>query len=72
MGNLRRENEASQHQDQSASFFDPNNKDAHKIRDDLALQVLEQLIQWLRSGGRVGIHDATNSTIDRRYIYKDK
>lgn len=66
MGNLRRENEAIHHEDQSANFFDPNNKNAHKIRDGLALQVLEQCIQWLRSGGRVGIHDATNSTIDRR------
>lgn len=66
MGNLRRENEASQQHDQSASFFDPDNKNAHKIRDELALEVMEQLINWLRAGGRIGVHDATNSTTERR------
>jgi 6-phosphofructo-2-kinase len=55
--------------DQSANFFDPDNKDMKQIRDDLAMDVLEQLIDWLKNGQRscVAIHDATNSTIDRRY-----
>lgn len=52
--------------DQSANFFDPNNKDLSRIRDEIALSVLEQLIDWLKEGGRVAIHDATNSTIARR------
>lgn len=68
MGNLRRVNKASQQLDQSANFFDPDNKDGNKIRDDLAIMVLDQLIDWLRTGGRVAIHDATNSTIQRRKI----
>lgn len=54
-------------QDQSASFFDPNNQDMKRIRDEIALSVLEQLIGWLKDGGRVAIHDATNSTLARRY-----
>lgn len=54
-------------QDQSASFFDPENQDMKRIRDEIALSVLEQLIGWLKDGGRVAIHDATNSTLARRY-----
>lgn len=56
-------------QDQSASFFDPNNQDMKRIRDEIALSVLEQLIGWLKDGGRVAIHDATNSTLARRYTH---
>lgn len=36
------------------------------MRDELALETLEELIDWLKKGGRVAIHDATNSTRDRR------
>ncbi|CEP14530.1 hypothetical protein [Parasitella parasitica] len=72
VGNLRRVNKASQQLDQSANFFDPDNKDGNKIRDELAMMVLDQLIEWLRSGGRVAIHDATNSTVQRRKILIDR
>lgn len=64
VGNMRRVCESSQ--DQSANFFDPNNQDMKRIRDEIALSVLEQLIGWLKEGGRVAIHDATNSTLARR------
>ena len=64
VGNMRRVVENSQ--DQSANFFDPNNSDMKRIRDEIALSVLEQLIGWLKDGGRVAIHDATNSTLARR------
>ncbi|KAG0256507.1 hypothetical protein BG011_004455 [Mortierella polycephala] len=47
-------------------FFDPNNTSAKTIRDELALESLEELIRWLKQGGRVGIHDATNSSRERR------
>ncbi|KAG2225967.1 hypothetical protein INT45_002433 [Circinella minor] len=66
VGNLRRECE-SEHE-QSAKFFDPDNAELKKIRDKLALDVLENLIRWLKEGGRVAIHDATNSTIERRAL----
>jgi 6-phosphofructo-2-kinase len=65
VGNMRRVCEASGH-DQSAGFFDPNNNDAKRIRDEIALSVLEELVSWLKEGGRVAIHDATNSTLERR------
>lgn len=72
VGNLRRVNKASQQLDQSANFFDPDNKDGNKIRDELAIMVLDQLIDWLRTGGRVAIHDATNSTVQRRKLLIDR
>ncbi|CAO3564094.1 unnamed protein product [Mortierella alpina] len=50
----------------SHAFFDPQNKAAKTIRDELALESLEELIAWLKQGGRVGIHDATNSSRERR------
>ncbi|KAI8993698.1 6-phosphofructo-2-kinase-domain-containing protein [Pilobolus umbonatus] len=71
VGNLRRVCEVPA-QDQSASFFDPNNQDMKQIRDEIALSVLEQLIDWLKQGGRVAIHDATNSTIERRQLLIDR
>ncbi|KAI8641517.1 6-phosphofructo-2-kinase-domain-containing protein [Parasitella parasitica] len=67
VGNLRRV-KASHQSDQSADFFNPDNKDGNKIRDELAMMVLDQLIDWLQSGGRVAIHDATNSTVQRRKV----
>lgn len=30
------------------------------------MEVLEELILWLKNGGHVGIHDATNTTRLRR------
>jgi shikimate kinase len=52
---------------QSSNFFDPNDKEKSLLRDHLAMNVLEEMIEWLHSGfGCVGIHDATNTTIERR------
>lgn len=53
--------------DQSAVFFDPNNERASQIRERLALETLDELLDYiLEQGGSVGILDATNSTIKRR------
>ncbi|CAO3669974.1 unnamed protein product [Rhizopus stolonifer] len=70
VGNARRVNENEQ--DQSAQFFNPDNKDGSRVRDELAILVLDQLIDWLKSGGRVAIHDATNSTVERRKLLMDR
>ncbi|PAV17762.1 bifunctional 6-phosphofructo-2-kinase fructose-2,6-bisphosphate 2-phosphatase [Pyrrhoderma noxium] len=53
-------------EDHTANYFSHGNAEATKIRDSLAEDSLEMLIQWLKDGGNVGIHDATNSTIERR------
>ncbi|KAL5520787.1 FBP26 [Sanghuangporus sanghuang] len=50
----------------TSEYFSYNNEQATKIRDQLAEDSLEMLIQWLKDGGNVGIHDATNSTVSRR------
>ncbi|KAI0062201.1 bifunctional 6-phosphofructo-2-kinase/fructose-2,6-bisphosphate 2-phosphatase [Artomyces pyxidatus] len=53
-------------EDHTASYFSHNNVEATRLRDALAEDSLEMLINWLKAGGNVGIHDATNSTRARR------
>jgi 6-phosphofructo-2-kinase len=67
VGNTRRVQKSAD-VEQSANFFDPDNKDMKRMRDEMAMNVLEQLIDWLKSGHKssVAIHDATNSTVERR------
>ncbi|KAK7676133.1 hypothetical protein QCA50_007887 [Cerrena zonata] len=72
VGQLRRSRarqkaqQSGQREDHTASYFSHDNVEATKLRDQLASDSLEMLIQWLHSGGNVGIHDATNSTVSRR------
>ncbi|KAJ2978069.1 hypothetical protein NUW58_g7612 [Xylaria curta] len=59
--------ENSSHVDHSAKFFDPKNSKASKLREAMAIDTLDELLDYLLSGGgSVGILDATNSTIERR------
>ncbi|KII88854.1 hypothetical protein PLICRDRAFT_53373 [Plicaturopsis crispa FD-325 SS-3] len=53
-------------EDHTAQYFSHDNAEATRLRDQLAEDSLEMLIQWLKQGGNVGIHDATNSTRSRR------
>ena len=43
-------------EDHTASYFSHGNVEATKLRDQLASDSLEMLIQWLKEGGNVGIH----------------
>ena len=43
-------------EDHTASYFSHDNVEATKLRDQLATDSLEMLIQWLKEGGNVGIH----------------
>ncbi|KAI1809201.1 6-phosphofructo-2-kinase-domain-containing protein [Poronia punctata] len=53
--------------DHSAKFFDPKNASAFKLREEMAIDTLDELLDYLLSGGgSVGILDATNSTVERR------
>jgi len=53
--------------DQSASFFDPENKKAADLREQVALESLDDLLDYIMyANGSVGILDATNSTLERR------
>eukprot|EP00814_Leptocylindrus_danicus_P003840 CAMPEP_0116042932 /NCGR_PEP_ID=MMETSP0321-20121206/26021_1 /TAXON_ID=163516 /ORGANISM="Leptocylindrus danicus var. danicus, Strain B650" /LENGTH=481 /DNA_ID=CAMNT_0003523577 /DNA_START=351 /DNA_END=1793 /DNA_ORIENTATION=+ len=55
----------------SASFFDPKNEDASKLREEVAMFALNELLGWLNKkeagdAEQVAIFDATNSTKARR------
>lgn len=52
----------------SAAFFDPNNPTFVSRRDEIALGVLDKLLDWIEAGGSIGILDATNSTRERRKL----
>ncbi|KAI5293586.1 hypothetical protein KEM52_005399 [Ascosphaera acerosa] len=59
--------------DQSANFFDPTNQNAVKLREEVALSTLDELLDYiLVQGGSVGIFDATNSTLSRRKAIMDR
>ncbi|PWW76736.1 bifunctional 6-phosphofructo-2-kinase/fructose-2,6-bisphosphate 2-phosphatase [Tuber magnatum] len=59
--------------DQSASFFDPANKAAAELREKVAMETLDELLDYvLHQGGSVGILDATNSTLERRKAVVDR
>ena len=55
--------------DGSASFFDPSNTRAAAIREQCAVETLDELLHYvLEEGGSIGILDATNSTLRRRQM----
>lgn len=59
--------------DQSANFFDPSNTKAALIREQCAMDTLDELLDYILDGnGSVGILDATNSTLERRKIIMKK
>lgn len=59
--------------DQSANFFDPKNATARALREKVAMDTLDELLDYLINGnGAVGILDATNSTIHRRDLLVSK
>ncbi|KAJ3269600.1 hypothetical protein HDV01_001201 [Terramyces sp. JEL0728] len=55
-----------------AKFFDHSNAEASSLREKVALETLGESIEWLRQGGKVAIHDATNSTVARRQALRDR
>ena len=72
VGQLRRSRarqkaqQSGQREDHTASYFSHNNAEATRLRDQLAEDSLEMLIQWLKEGGNVGIHGESYS---RLYVY---
>jgi len=57
---------------QPADFFAPSNTEGRKVLQELAMGALDDMLAWLRSGGEVGIFDATNSTKDRRRLVEER
>ncbi|TGJ88739.1 hypothetical protein E0Z10_g45 [Xylaria hypoxylon] len=74
VGDRRREaassnSEAAPHSLSHATFFDSTNPECVSLRDQLAINTLDELLEWLfNSGGNIGILDATNSTPARRQL----
>lgn len=62
VGNYRR-HDAPQ---PSADFFDTNNVEGERKRRAAAEAAVSDMLKWFKSGGVVGILDATNSTKERR------
>ncbi|KAG8526253.1 uncharacterized protein KY384_000246 [Bacidia gigantensis] len=59
--------------EQTASFFDPSNEKAASIREQVAMETLDEMLDYiLDRGGSVGIFDATNSTPKRRKAIMDR
>lgn len=59
--------------EQNSAFFDPDNKKASQIREQVARETLDELLNYiLYENGSVGILDATNSTMERRKMVMDR
>jgi len=59
--------------EQNSTFFDPENKKASAIREQVARETLDELLDYvLNENGSVGILDATNSTLERRKMVMDR
>ncbi|EPS40116.1 hypothetical protein H072_6074 [Dactylellina haptotyla CBS 200.50] len=57
---------------QSAEFFDPSNVKAKKLRERVAMETLDEALDYVLNGeGSIAILDATNSTIERRTAIVD-
>lgn len=57
---------------QNADFFSGSNTEAKQARENIAWEVLEDLLQWLETEGDVAVFDATNTTNARRKGLMDK
>lgn len=52
-----------------AGFFDPENLQASRLREQVAMETLDELLDYLlNEDGSIAIFDATNSTIQRRKL----
>jgi len=63
VGNYRRQAVGSQ---VHHSFFDPDNTSGVAARRKVATAAMDDMTEWMNSGGEIGIYDATNTTRHRR------
>lgn len=51
-------------------FFDPHNPEGAQARRLVAIEALDDMVDWLGGNGHVGIYDATNSNVERRALVR--
>ena len=60
-------------EEHTAAFFDPDNTEAQRMRESVAMQTLDELLDYLLlDGGTVALFDATNSTCARRQMLMER
>ncbi len=69
VGNYRREHIGSLRRHE---FFDPRNEEGARLRTQMALMALDDMLHWFATGGEVAIYDATNSTKERRKLILER
>jgi broad specificity phosphatase PhoE/predicted kinase len=69
VGSYRRERHGSR---QPAEWFSPSSTEGERLRLEVALEALDDMLSWIRGGGRVGIYDATNTTKARRRMVRER
>lgn len=68
----QKSDDGDENMEQNAAFFDPQNKKASQIREQVARETLDDLLDYiLYENGSIGILDATNSTLARRKMIMD-
>jgi broad specificity phosphatase PhoE/predicted kinase len=53
-------------------FFDPHNPEGAEARRLVAIEALDDMLDWLGGNGHVGIYDATNSSVERRALVRTR
>src|SRR5713101_1452034 len=56
---------------QPAAYFAPDNNATREEREGFAMAALNDLLDWFKKGGEVGIYDATNAEWRRRNIIRE-
>ncbi|KAG7381425.1 hypothetical protein PHYPSEUDO_006043 [Phytophthora pseudosyringae] len=69
VGNLRRKLGKA---GEDAKFFSADNSDATRLREEMAMDALDELLEWLETQGHVAVFDATNTTKLRRQHILEK
>jgi len=65
-GRTRRESRDESSSPLSATLFDTSNAEGQALKDQIAMNTLDDLLVWLDSSGDIAFFDATNSTKKRR------
>jgi broad specificity phosphatase PhoE/predicted kinase len=57
---------------QPADYFSPDNAATREERFGFAMAALDDLLDWFKKGGEVGIYDATNTERSRRHAIRER